>query len=205
MPSFYTLTRALVLALACAATTVVAFPAELPPASLSTVQKLSAIAEAEALGIDVHGAIPDDFTSFDEKLGRYDFEAGSKASAWARAQLAVSSLPETKGANPTLEKRNSGVGMGMWYGSWCSGGGWYIPNVVYGTTYYNTGSPYTSVGISGRSLGNWEQLDFSTYTSCPTHGCSPVACGAYLYSAGTYTEPGCWNSMNYYCAKLWTY
>ncbi|KAI5783945.1 hypothetical protein DFH27DRAFT_505737 [Peziza echinospora] len=205
MPSFTALTRALVLVLAFAAAAVTAAPAELPTSPAEArAHLLGAIEEAKGLGIDIAGPIPDDYTKFDAETGRYEFAGGSKAGAWARAQLAASALEEG-GETSGLQKRASGVGLGMWTGTWCSGSGWYIPDMNYGTTYFSPSTAYISVGISGRSLGNWEQLDFSTWTTCPTHGCSPVACGQYLYSAGTYTPPGCWNSMSYTCAKLWLY
>ncbi|KAI5799340.1 hypothetical protein DFH27DRAFT_653609 [Peziza echinospora] len=200
MPSLTTITRALVLALACTAASVIASPV----AEIETAESKmhGAIAEAKDLGIDLDGPIPNDFTVYDEKLNRYEFEAGSKASAWARAQIALTSLPGVREPAKKLDKRGSGVALGMWHGTWCSGSGWYIPDVLYDVSYVSS-APYISVGIGSRSLGPWEQLDFSRANTCPTGNCDPNLCGVYLYSAGTYTPPGCWNSGNYNCAHLW--
>jgi hypothetical protein len=203
MPSFAAITRALVLALTCAGSMVVASPMAAAEIDASQAKMRGAVAEAKDLGIDIDGPIPSDFTSYDEKENRYEFEAGSKASAWARAQIALTSLPGVKDPK-AIEKRASGVALGMWRGEWCSGSGFYIPDVIYGTSYVSGDTAsYISVGIGGRSLGSWEQLDFSRKNNCPTGSCTIDYCATYLYSAGTYTPPGCWNSGSYNCARLW--
>jgi len=143
-------------------------------ASPVSVTPGEAIEYAKANGIDLAGPIPDDYTSYNEEEGRYDFEAGSQASAWARAQVAAVELNI-----PSFAKRansTSGVGIGMWQGPWCSGAGFYINEVLYNVAYVST-TPLYSVGVSRRTLVPREQLDFSKLNGNGDY------CGTYAYTA----------------------
>lgn len=146
-----------------------------------------AVAIAERCGINVNGPIPSDATAID---GGFTFKAGSDASTWVRAQLALASSND-------IEKRQTAIiGIGMFAGSNCLGEGSWIDNVKYGSqTSRNV--EFHSVGISYRAMVSGEHLDFSRA------GPTLDLCGQYLYSAAPNTGIGCFNSQPINCFHFW--
>lgn len=168
--------------------------------ALSTAMPLSsghlenALSMAENRGIDVSGPIPGDAQPTD---GGYTFAAGSDASVWVLAQIALPTSPD-------IEKRQlANIGIGMFYGQWCLGGGLWVDNVSYGDPFYYNNVPFASVGISYRGLAAGEHLDFSKELNTKGSSGPPNLCGIYVYSAGAFTPVGCFNSQPINCFRLW--
>ena len=140
-------------AILLAAASVLAIPAANPaPAGPNKVFET-----AEALGVDISGPIPDDYTAYDTITGAYQFDAGTKASAWVAAQLTAAN------ARDRLQKRqgsgSSYLPLAVYTGAGCTAGGWYVPDVQYNEPYWTT---YNSVSYwLGGGLLLPEQLDFS--------------------------------------------
>ncbi|KAI5805462.1 hypothetical protein DFH27DRAFT_523956 [Peziza echinospora] len=151
----------------------------------------SALADAEALGVDVNGPIPNDYTKYDPAEGRYEFAEGTKAAAWVRGQIAISERPD-------LDKRQgTSIGIGMWGGDWCTGGGVYWNDVIYNVAYVTPDLMY-STGISRRGLRANEHLDYSR-----SNGKGDL-CGIYDHSAKPPVGVGsCWNTFVINCFRLW--
>lgn len=158
---------------------------QLVPVDLYKVE--DPLAACEQRGINPYGSIPSDATLLSN--GIYQFEEGSDASYWARAQVAIATSPD-------LTKRQSGkIGIGMWTSNGCTGQGVWVDDVTTNINYY-VGANMISVGISYRAMRSNEHLDFSRQNGGDW-------CGTYAYSAGSQTPIGCFNSQNINCYRLW--
>ncbi|CAG9983562.1 unnamed protein product [Clonostachys byssicola] len=164
---------------------------ELSPVVVITSEgEIESLANATALGVDIYGPIPDDYTKVDDHIVA---DPGSKAYAWIRARIDVD---WDKVSDDVKAADYANIGVGMWTSTGCSGSVSYWSNIEYNPWFYwNTASNFYSVGTDKRAFSWRERLDL--YRRAGDNQC------------GTYTEyvqgpagPGCWNGGPFNCFSL---
>ncbi|KAL9947973.1 hypothetical protein D7B24_004125 [Verticillium nonalfalfae] len=144
--------------------------------------EIESFKNAEALGVDIYGPIPDDGVVHADHVTA---EPGTKAWAWIRAQADIDWAKVSKDKRDAVLKRQgwANIGIGMYAQDNCGGQASYFDNVEYGTHHFDVVN-YYSIGITYRGLRDGETL--GTFRQAGDDWC-----GTFVNNIAHNANPGC--------------